>query len=129
MCIRVALVWLLLALLPLRGWATLAMQLPAPASTGASSAQHVQPPCHEMASAAALAQADAETAQAPLRDGIPSHAACSMCDLCHGAAACDLQRASIAALNAVERVQPVADADTGRALVGGLERPPRRPNA
>lgn len=125
MRIRIAVVWLLLALLPLRGWATLSMQLPSPAGPSNSSTQHEQAPCHEMATMAQHAQAQFDAAQSPPEDNIASHAGCSMCDLCHAAAACGVPRAPTLALNGVERVRSAPDADTGRALVGGLERPPR----
>jgi len=115
----------LLALLPLRGWATLAMQLPSPANPGTLSAQHGQPPCHEMASMAQPAHAQPDAAPSQPDDNIASHAGCSMCDLCHAAAACGVPRAPTLALSGVERVRSAPDADTGRALLGGLERPPR----
>lgn len=120
---RVVLVWMLLALLPVRGWATLAMQLSPPGSHSTSAAHAVQAPCHEMAAASAPADAAADEAAAGSVGG--SHAGCSMCDLCHGTAACNAQTTLSFALNHVARIRPVADADTGRALVGGLERPPR----
>ena len=120
---RVVLVWMLLALLPLRGWATLAMQLSPPGSHGTSAAHAAQTPCHEMVATMASAEAAGDERAAGSVGG--SHAGCSMCDLCHGTAACNAQTTLSFALNHVARVPPVADADTGRALVGGLERPPR----
>lgn len=117
--------WMLLALLPVRGWATLVMQLQPPAHHAAMAVQ--QAPCHDVADAgvAAAAPADA-TAEAPNSvGGSGSHASCSMCDLCHGAAACNAQRAPSLALDNTTRLQPVDYIDTGRALIGGLERPPR----
>ena len=119
MRVRVVLVWMLLALLPVRGWATLVMQLPPSTQNVAMAKQHGQAPCHDMAAGSASTAAAADAA------GIGSHAGCSMCDLCHSAAACNAQSTPSAAPNGVARVQPVADADTGRALVGALERPPR----
>ena len=120
---RVVLVWMLLALLPVRGWATLAMQLSPPGSHGTSAAHAAQPPCHEMAATTALAEAAADERVAGSAGG--SHAGCSMCDLCHGTAAFSSQRTLAFGLRQVARLQPEADADTGRALVGGLDRPPR----
>jgi hypothetical protein len=59
--------WLLLALLPLRGWANLTMHLPAPGSAAMA-------PCHGAEMVAADMTADAaDPAQA-----------CTLCDVCHG---------------------------------------------
>jgi len=120
---RVVLVWMLLALLPVRGWATLAMQLPPAGNHGTLAAHAAQAPCHDMVATAASAEAAADEGATGSVGG--SHAGCSMCDLCHGTAAFNAQINLSFALNQIARVQPVADADTGRALVGGLERPPR----
>jgi hypothetical protein len=59
------LLWLLLALLPLRGWANLTMHLP---SQDAS----ITVPCHDVDG-----QSTAEPADAA--------ASCTLCDVCHGA--------------------------------------------
>ena len=77
------LLWLLLALLPLRGWAGLAMHLPAADSR--AGAAH----CHGMDSAADAAGADSEadrTANEKSTSGSGSSTAtCTLCELCHGA--------------------------------------------
>lgn len=59
------LLWLLLALLPLRGWANLTMHLPA-------SKTPAMAPCHGVDGPAAAEPADAATP-------------CTLCDVCHGA--------------------------------------------
>jgi hypothetical protein len=125
MRVRVVLVWMLLALLPVRGWATLVMQLQPPSHHAAMAAQLA--PCHDMADAivAATAATDATAHSPSSAGGSGSHASCSMCDLCHGAAACSAQRAPPLAMNNTTRLRPVDYIDTGRALIGGLERPPR----
>lgn len=67
----VLLLWLLLALLPLRGWANGWMHL---ATTTDTVAEAVAMPCHGEA-----APADASEASA-------GPAGCTLCDLCHGIA-------------------------------------------
>jgi len=100
------LLWLMLALLPLRGWANLAMHLPAPAQAAVASA-----PCHGDA-AQAKADAAAKT--------------CTLCDLCHGSL---LPLAGVAALTENRRAQALP-VDLTRAAPqaepDGLFRPPRR---
>lgn len=59
------LLWLLLALLPLRGWANLTMHLPAQNVPAVA-------PCHGVEGQAAAEPADAATP-------------CTLCDVCHGA--------------------------------------------
>jgi hypothetical protein len=68
------LLWLALVLLPVRGWALAAMQVPAVADSAAAVATM---PCHGEAPAADVAES-AEAAAA-------AHA-CHLCDLCHSAA-------------------------------------------
>lgn len=98
------LLWLMLALLPLRGWANLAMHLTAPAAPAVA-------PCH-----ADAAQSTADT----------TVKACTLCELCHGSL---LPLASVAVLAedrcaqalplALTRAAPQAEPDS-------LFRPPRR---
>jgi hypothetical protein len=71
--------WLLLALLPLRGWAGAAMHLPGAAADAAAAVQ-VAMPCHGE-HGSAPAQHDAA---AP--DGVADKV-CALCDLCHGCGA------------------------------------------
>jgi len=100
----VLLLWLLLALLPLRGWAHLSMQLPAPDSS-------VVTPCH-----------GAEAAAGPSDMAQP----CTLCDVCHGAM---LLWAGDAALGKDRRAQSLPAAAPQAAPMSepdALFRPPRR---
>lgn len=113
---RFWIVCLMLALLPLRGWAAASMTVPA-ALTDASvqieqmvaSTDAAVPSCHGAAG-------DESTA---------SDRTCSLCVLCHGAAAA-LAEATLPQMPQPDAAPRIAAAhDTGRAAVGGLERPPR----
>ena len=74
------LTWLLLALLPLRGWANLAMHLP-PAGAAETAA-----PCHGAGAPAPSAHGDThDHAQHHTDGGAHAATACVLCDLCHGA--------------------------------------------
>lgn len=126
---RHLILWILLALLPLRGWATSDMQLSMAlgAMTGAvvaaSSMQaapkaqhHAAAPCHGDAATTGI-----EAAPEPSS----SHAACTLCDLCHSVAMATAEsvldtRPTVAA----ERVNLVST-DTGHLLIARLDRPPR----
>lgn len=98
--------WLVLALLPLRGWAGLAMHLPATEAAAPAA------PCH--------AEATASTAG---DDAL--NAVCSLCELCHGAMLWP-------ALQFPEPDRPAqrwlaaAPAQAPSAEPGQLFRPPRR---
>jgi hypothetical protein len=99
------LLWLMLALLPLRGWANLAMHLPAPAAPGVA-------PCH---GDAAQAKADDTAVKT-----------CTLCELCHGSllpldgvAPLAEDRCAQTLPLALFRAAPQAEPD-------GLFRPPRR---
>ena len=77
---RVALLTLLMALLPLRGWAWAVMPVSSPVKTAVSA-----PPCHAAAHAAQAASADHSghtSDHADQHGGSLSHT-CSLCDLCH----------------------------------------------
>lgn len=109
-------VWLMLALLPLRGLAASVMQPVAMAVTAGSPAEHsaaadaLAHPCHD----------------APAADDAPTAAhACHLCDLCHSAVATAPARAVLghAAPGAARPDHPWHD--IGRLATGGLERPPR----
>ncbi|WP_295638985.1 hypothetical protein [uncultured Methylibium sp.] len=99
--------WLMLALLPLRSWAVASMGLPTDDVAPAVTASAGQMPCHDVAG-----------------DDVAG-SVCQACDWCHGAivlpsawtfAADDLPAAP-------PRVGPARD--TGRHMPGGLDRPPR----
>ena len=96
--------WLMLALLPLRGWANLVMHLPAPSAPAVA-------PCHGDA-----AQAKADSAVKT----------CSLCALCHGSL---LPQAALAPLAEDRHAQalPLALGTAAPdAEPDGLFRPPRR---
>ena len=122
---RLVILWILLALLPLRGWAYGNMQVGMAAAAVAMAAQnaespaaaHAAMPCHETAFTTD-ASPDADSANS-------GHTACALCDLCHSVALFGTAPTLRGTLLAVSRVRPVTGIDTGRALVGGLERPPR----
>lgn len=108
--------WLMLALLPARGWAVASMNVGmgameiaavAQADQTADAAENAMPACH---------QAD---------DGDSSTVSCQACDWCH--AALGLPADTSVQVSAAPAVSPVPDVarDTGRPAVGGLERPPR----
>jgi hypothetical protein len=108
--------WFMLALLPVRGWATasMAMSMDAVGSIAAAQAddtadavENAVPACH---------QAD---------DGDSRTVNCQACDWCH--AALGLPADTSVQVSAAPAVSPVPDVsrDTGRSAVGGLERPPR----
>lgn len=104
---RTWILWLMLALLPLRsfaaGWlpaqqsAQVVMQLSAPSQT--------QAPCHDA-------------------DSGPS-ACCTLCDLCHGAAASAPSDSLLPAVLPRTALRPAPARDTGRQALELLERPPR----
>ncbi len=108
--------WLMMALLPLRGWAVGVMGLPtapavvaqALASEAASApAAAAHPPCHEAATPAAAL------------------GTCQSCDWCHATLALPTSL-PVATLDLpVAPPRPIAAQDTGRRMIGGLERPPR----
>jgi hypothetical protein len=98
--------WLMLALLPLRGWANLTMHLPAPSAPAVA-------PCHGI---------DVQAAVQPAAAAVP----CTLCDVCHGAlllpagdAPRGVDRRAQPLPATVSAVRPDAEADT-------LFRPPRR---
>jgi hypothetical protein len=81
----VMLLWLLLALLPLRGWAQGTMALAAPAAPTAHAAPQQALPCHgAMVEHPAGHPGGPPTSQ---EGDSTAGTACSHCDLCHAAAA------------------------------------------
>lgn len=111
MSLRRWIVWLMLALLPLRSVAVVAMQdAPTrPAAVHAAGSEVM--PCHDNDDASASA-ANA------------GHA-CHLCDLCHSALATAPAARLASAMLPAPPLTPKASPDTGRQLPGGLERPPR----
>ena len=124
MRLRFIVLWILIALLPLRGWAFSGMQVDMAAGEVAMASQvvasgtphHASAPCHEAAASDAADDSDAAGS---------SHAGCSLCDVCHSVALFNAASPLGAAQVAVTRAHPLTRTDTGRSLVGGLDRPPR----
>lgn len=122
--LTLALLWLAIALLPVRGWAAAVMPVGMAASAVAAAhaspaddaAQHVNheaaTPCHD-----ALA--------GPGETGLADHAGCSLCDVCHSVAApMDSACAALPLLpEARPRIGPVPGIE--RPVQSGPERPPR----
>ena len=108
---------LLIALLPLRGWAAASMAVAMPIAPVSAGASAEVPPCH-----AGLAEDDLAMLAA---DPAPVAHLCSTCDLCHAPAAVPAgEWASVSELPSV--APPVAHPrDTGRLMAASLERPPR----
>ncbi len=110
----------MLALLPLRGWAVAAMDLPSamPASAHAMAddgvADAALPPCHD----AGDAGGDGRAA------GI-----CLACDWCHASLALPARVTLAAVAQPAAPPRLAAARDTGRRLAGGVDRPPRSPLA
>jgi hypothetical protein len=117
---RFWIVCLMLALLPLRGWAAASMTVPAVMSDAvahleqsAQPSDGVMPACHEGAGD---------------ESGGTGHA-CNLCDLCHSAVA-DQATPSLPQMPLPDAApRPALMRDTGRHAVGGLDRPPRNPLA
>jgi hypothetical protein len=127
---RSLILWIMLALLPLRGWAMSDMQVSMATSALTAAAAEVVLPqaAHEMqATASPPCHGEAASSQA---DSAPqpnsgTHSACSLCDLCHSVAMVNAQAALSAAPTAALQRVSLISADTGRALIDRLDRPPR----
>ena len=110
-----ALLWLAIALLPVRGWASVLMPLSmSEAAVAAASADHAAPasmPCH----------GDPQAAQ----DNPAAPGTCSMCDLCHSNVVQAAQPLTLPA--APHQSLPIADAPQPiePRAPDGLFRPPR----
>ncbi|WP_130433034.1 hypothetical protein [Rivibacter subsaxonicus] len=106
----VLVVWIALALLPMRGFAHAVML--GTGAVGASSvtqiAETVLPPCH-------VAATDAQ----------PASAGCQMCDLCHGVTAPASAPAAVAEPQPQAPPQSDSSLDAGRQQPDGPFRPPR----
>jgi hypothetical protein len=109
---RFWIICLMLALVPLRGWAAASMPMASMAvelNAASTEAQASVPPCHQQ-----TADASVTVCQA-----------CDLCSLCHGM----LAQTVFSPLPAmgIPSAAPAASRtrDTGRRLIGGLDRPPR----
>ena len=114
---RLWIIWLMLALLPLRGLAVATMEMPGgaaelegAATPALAAAAHANAPCHEGAD----------------HDSSSAGHACGLCDLCNCAVTVPPQ--VVAPVQPLPGVIPAPGLarDTGRNAIGGLERPPRR---
>ena len=123
---------ILLALLPLRGFAMSEMQISmaagqwaASASQGASDGPHsAAMPCHS--EAAQLISGNEDATASTHETSNNHHSACALCDLCHSVAmVCALETLPAPPASSTARLSLVSS-DTGHALVNRLERPPRR---
>lgn len=139
------LLWLALALLPLRGWAEVVMPIMMALGGGAAGMQSAAPagaamlPCHAGAdsgnavdvmavdvTALEVAAIEIDSAAPAATDSAaPEHNACSLCDLCHGTVA-DAPRAPLLADAPVAaKPLPAAPTQVEPAVLSGPERPPR----
>lgn len=111
------LIMLLVALIPVRGWAAAGMAASSPLSGLHAQAEAAAVPCHaEPFDAISTAQSDdAESA---------SHL-CNSCDLCHAPLATAAAGTVTPGPAPEEGPRVGPSRDTGRMLAGGLERPPR----
>ena len=114
---RLWIIWLMLALLPLRGLAVATMEMPAgavdvavAATPGLAAAAHANAPCHDGAD----------------HDASSAGHACGLCDLCNCAVTVPPQVAAPVQALPGAMPPPGVARDTGRRAIGGLERPPRR---
>ncbi|WP_310459994.1 hypothetical protein [Sphaerotilus sp.] len=103
------LLWLVIALLPLRGWAMAQMAV-APVTAAHHAVKDMQQPCHAEASSKAT----------------PSHAGCSLCEVCHASLGLPtLTELHLPTLpHAAPAVTPITGVRDGPP--GELFRPPRR---
>lgn len=114
---RAWIIAMLIALLPLHGWAgaILAVRMASPAAPLEAAA--VEMPCH-------AAAADSTIADAATDADDPGHD-CAICHLCHAWAAV-LNGDIVSPRSAGPDAAPLAHPrDTGRLMAAGLERPPR----
>jgi hypothetical protein len=100
------LLWLLLSLLPLRGWANLTMHLPAQDAPAVA-------PCHGVDGQSAAQPAHATTA-------------CTLCDVCHGAVLLLELDASQSTDRRAQPLPPAGPAAAPAAEPSAFFRPPRR---
>jgi hypothetical protein len=127
---RRVILWILLALLPLRGWATSDMQVSMGMSTvmaataAAASTQaapdvqhHAAAPCHGVA-----AKEDVDAAPELSTVG---HTACTLCDLCHSVAMATAAPVLSALPMVAKPSFSLVSTDTGHLLIARLDRPPR----
>lgn len=122
---RLWIVWLVLALLPLRGWAVASMTMPALQTVQAGQADPASPAAEAMpmSRAGSMTAPCHQTADANPNGGAVN--ACTLCDLCHGASSVSPELTLPIAPPPDALPQPGIACDTGRHAPGGLERPPR----
>lgn len=128
--------WLMLALLPLRGWAVAGMAMPEPvraavmahqaAASVGDAVDAMNDAAHHTPDTSALRPCHSTPgAQDNSGDSTPVGSACTACDVCH--AAWGLAPSVAVVLTPPPTCAPavMAQRDTGRAAVSGLDRPPR----
>jgi hypothetical protein len=99
--------WVLLALLPLRGVANVLMHVPADGHTAAVTGTATAAPCHGEA----------------VSDEMPAHAdSCTLCELCHGTAL-----PGFVSTPGADRARPIWTAAPSMAPAAGLPSPFFRP--
>ena len=115
--LTVWLLWLAIALLPLRAWAAAAMPVAMVAEAAAAMATDVDAPA--MSDAAGPCHLGSDEA------GVADGRSCSLCGVCHSAVVSMPSLAS--ALPAMPVARPPIDASAGveRPVSGGPDRPPR----
>lgn len=114
---RAWVILLLIALLPVRGWAAASMAVPWLSLDGPIDAAGAVVPCHGDA-------VQDDDAAAPAHPASPSHL-CKTCDLCHAPLA--VSSGELAAPSQTPSMAPPVahPRDTGRLMAAALERPPR----
>ena len=106
---RFWIVCLMLALLPLRGWAAASMPMAAAVSAASTEARAPVPPCHQQAADSSVTVCQA----------------CDLCTLCHGVLVQTVFPTLAPMGTPGAAPAALVTRDTGRRLIGGLDRPPR----
>ena len=127
---RPLILWILLALLPLRGWATSEMQVSMAmgtvvAATAAVSTKQAAPAKQHHAAAPCHGEALQPDLEAAPESGGGGHTACTLCDLCHSVAMATAETVLDARPTVAAQRMSFVSTDTGHALVDRLDRPPR----
>jgi hypothetical protein len=131
---RPLILWILLALLPLRGWATSDMQVSMAlgtltgavmTATAAASTRQAAPAKQHHAAAPCHGEASPPEVDASPEANTGSHASCTLCDLCHSVAMASAEPQLNALPMATHQSLSLVSTDTGHLLIARLDRPPR----